>query len=86
MRAKANRGTTGDNNSCTTNGVMNAIEIDVGNLKQWLLGNIGTSGTHVDYLQQNGYVLYFSDRRGMLYNPNSPLAKYEGRETRAWKT
>jgi hypothetical protein len=62
-----------NNNSCTTNGVMNAIELDVGNLKQWLLGNIGTSGTHVDYVQQNGYVLYFSDRRGMMYNPNSPL-------------
>jgi len=58
------------NNSCTTNGVMNAVEIDVGNLKQWLTGAIGTSGTNVDYLAQNGYVLYFSDRRGMLTNPN----------------
>jgi hypothetical protein len=58
------------NNSCTTNGVMNAVEIDVGNLKQWLTGAIGSSGTNVDYLSQNGYVLYFSDRRGMLTNPN----------------
>ena len=57
-------------NSCSTNGVMNAVEIDVGNLKQWLLGNTGTSGKSVDYLAQNGYVLYFSDRRGMLLNPN----------------
>jgi Tfp pilus assembly protein PilX len=58
-----------NNDSCTTNGLMNAVEIDVGNLNQWLLGNIGTSGTNVDYAVQNGYVLYFSDRRGMLVNP-----------------
>ena len=64
------RDNTVADNSCTTNGVMNAVEIDVGNLKQWLLGNIGTSGTSVDYKAQNGYVLYFSDRRGMLVNPN----------------
>jgi Tfp pilus assembly protein PilX len=55
--------------SCTTNGVMNAVEIDVGNLKKWLAGTIGTSGSNVDYVAQNGYVLYFSDRRGMLLNP-----------------
>jgi hypothetical protein len=61
-------------NSCTTNGVMNAVEIDVGNLKKWLAGTIGTSGASVDYLAQNGYVLYFSDRRGMLYNPNASTA------------
>jgi len=56
---------------------MNAVEIDVGNLKQWLAGVTGqdpttgkSSGPSVDYLAQNGYVLYFSDRRGMLLNPN----------------
>lgn len=63
------RDTNWGNNSCTTNGLMNAVEIDVGNLNQWLLGNIGTSGTNVDYVAQNGYILYFSDRRGMLTNP-----------------
>jgi hypothetical protein len=63
------RDTDWGNNSCTTNGVMNAVEIDVGNLKKWLAGTIGTSGSSVDYLAQNGYVLYFSDRRGMLSNP-----------------
>ena len=69
------------NNSCTTNGVMNAVEIDVGNLKRWLAGQIGknpvtglSSGPSVDYLAQNGYVLYFSDRRGMLYSQNPPFA------------
>lgn len=64
------------NNSCSVNGMMNAVEIDVGNLKKWLAGTIGTSGPSVDYLVQNGYVLYYSDRRGMLKNPNvSPAAK-----------
>ena len=58
-------------NSCTANGIMNAVEIDVGNLKRWLAGSIGSSGTSVDYVAQNGYVLYFSDRRGMLPNPNN---------------
>ena len=57
-------------NSCSTMGVMNAVEIDVGNLKRWLSGAIGTSGSSVNYSSQNGYVLYFSDRRGMLLNPN----------------
>ena len=58
--------------SCTTNGVMNAVEIDVGNLKRWLANSSG-SGPSVNFLAQNGYVLYFSDRRGMLYNQHPPL-------------
>jgi hypothetical protein len=68
------RDTTSADNSCTANGVMNAVELDVGNLKRWLAGQIGSSGGNVDYLTQNGYVLYFSDRRGMLRNPNPPHA------------
>ncbi len=59
------------NDSCTTNGLMNAVEIDVGNLQDWLLGQFGTSGTSVDASAQNGYILYFSDRRGMMINPNT---------------
>jgi hypothetical protein len=58
------------NNSCTPSGVMNAIEIDVGNLKRWLAGTTGTTGPSVNFTDQNGYILYFSDRRGMLVNPN----------------
>ena len=60
-------------NSCSTNGVMNAVEIDVGNLAKWLAGTIAGSGTSVDFNSQNGYILYFSDRRGMLLNPHPPL-------------
>lgn len=58
------------NNSCTPTGIMNAVEVDVGNLKRWLAGSIGASGSLVTYTNQNGYVVYFSDRRGMLPNPN----------------
>lgn len=61
--------------SCTVNGVMNAVELDVNNLRRWLNGTIGATGNQVDYVSQNGYILYFSDRRGMLPDPNStPVA------------
>jgi hypothetical protein len=62
------------NNSCSAAGLMNAVEIDTGNLKRWLWGAIGVSGPNVDFLAQNGWVLYFSDRRGMLPNPNPPYS------------
>ena len=63
-------GTIAGDNSCTTNGVMNAVEIDVGNLQNWLNGTTTGSGQNVNSSAQNGYILYFSDRRGMLPNPN----------------
>jgi len=55
---------------CNVNGIMNAVEIDVGNLRRWLWGTTGASGNQVDFQPQNGYVLYFSDRRGETINPN----------------
>jgi Tfp pilus assembly protein PilX len=48
----------------TPNGIMNAVELDVGNLRNWLLGKTGSNGPNVNYSTQNGYILYFSDRRG----------------------
>jgi Tfp pilus assembly protein PilX len=64
--------------NCNVNGIMNAVEIDVGNLRRWLgrpaangAAPIAGSGAQVDYVQQNGYVLYFSDRRGMVPSPNT---------------
>jgi Tfp pilus assembly protein PilX len=61
--------------TCTANGLMNSVELDVGNLKNWLAGVTGTTGRNVDYTAQNGYVLYFSDRRGMQYDTlHSPTA------------
>ncbi len=57
----------------TPNGIMNAVELDVGNLRNWLLGNTGLSGQLVNYTAENGYILYFSDRRGMQFtNPAAP--------------
>jgi type II secretory pathway pseudopilin PulG len=52
---------------CYVNGIMNAVEIDVGNLNKWVQANPGL----VDYSGQNGYLLFFSDRRGMLPDPNN---------------
>lgn len=51
---------------CSVNGVMNTVDLDVGNLRRWLMGQIAgaPSGTLVDELRDNGYILYFSDRRG----------------------
>jgi hypothetical protein len=70
------QGATRDTNDgvCYVNGIMNAVELDVGNLAKWLAGTgayAGGSGTKVDYLSQNGYLLYFSDRRGLLPDPNA---------------
>jgi len=60
---------------CYANGVMGTAELDVGNLNAWLLGTIPGSGTLVNYAPQNGYLVYFSDRRGMVADPNvSPVA------------
>ncbi|HTR65391.1 MAG TPA: hypothetical protein VMH85_06440, partial [Terriglobales bacterium] len=56
------------NTTCYVEGLMNAVEIDVSNLKYWLANS--TTGQTVDSSTQNGYILYFSDRRGMLKNPN----------------
>jgi len=73
MRDNAVANVTSGNNtysSCSVQGIMNAVEIDVGNLAKWLKGTIGVSGANVNYTNQNGYVLYFSDHRGILPSPN----------------
>lgn len=57
--------------NCSIGGVMNLVEIDVNNLKKWLAGTIGTSGSTTDYATQNGYILYISDRRGMIASPTA---------------
>lgn len=55
---------------CHPMGIMSAVEIDVGNLRRYLKGALGGSGNLVNYTNQNGYVLYFSDRRGEVPDPN----------------
>jgi len=60
--------------ACNPIGVMNAVELDVGNLWLWLQGTgpYGAgSGKNVNSQAQNGYVLYFSDHRGMRVDPNA---------------
>lgn len=54
---------------CHVGGVINLVELDVNNLRRWLVGQTGTSGTIVENQSQNGYILYFSDRRGMQADP-----------------
>jgi hypothetical protein len=59
------------NPQCYANGIMNAVELDVGNLRKWLQGTVpGGNGPLVSYSSQNGYLVYFSDRRGMIANPD----------------
>ena len=61
------------NNGCAVNGIMNAVEVNVGNLALWLAGKGpygGDPGLSVNYTNENGYILYFSDHRGMLADPN----------------
>ena len=45
---------------------MNYIELDVNNLRRWILGQIGTTGTLTR--NENGYIVYFSDRRNNKSN------------------
>jgi Tfp pilus assembly protein PilX len=63
--------------SGTPNGVINTVELDVGNLKNWLAGTTGATGTNVDFSTQNGYVLYFSDRRGMQFATSAQGPNYQ---------
>jgi Tfp pilus assembly protein PilX len=75
MRDNTVSNTTSGNNtysSCSVNGIMNAVELDVGNLTRWLNGTmgVGTTGSNVNFTKENGYVLYYSDHRGMLASPN----------------
>jgi len=67
----------GDNGlNCGPNGVMNAVELDVGNLWLWLQGKVSpysilatgpkVSTTNQNGTVENGYILYFADHRGMI--------------------
>jgi hypothetical protein len=56
--------------TCSVGGIMTSTEIDVGNLKRWLQGTIGTTGKSVESASQNGYILYYADHRGMLADPD----------------
>jgi type II secretory pathway pseudopilin PulG len=69
---------------CYVNGIMNAVELDVGNLNKWLQDNPGL----VDYSGQNGYLVFFSDRRGMMPDlnvaPNITTGEYGFEDVINW--
>ena len=50
------------NTTMFLSGLMHYVELDVNNLRRWLSGSIGVSGPNA--LDQDGFVVYFSDRRG----------------------
>lgn len=54
----------GSDTTCALGGIMNVVELDVGNLRRWLTGATGANGLSTESTTQNGYILYFSDRRG----------------------
>jgi hypothetical protein len=54
---------------------MQYVELDVNNLRRWLAGQIGTRGANAK--NDNGFVLYFSDRR----NNRNGTAAVPGVET-----
>jgi Tfp pilus assembly protein PilX len=56
---------------CAVAGLMNIAELDMDNLRKWLAGAIPGSGGNVESSSQNGYIVYFSDRRGMQLDPGS---------------
>ena len=66
--------------TCALGGIMNIVELDVHNLGHWLAGDIGTTGTQVESVSQNGYLFYFSDRRGMLPNGGGDVVGEYGYE------
>jgi hypothetical protein len=55
-------------------GVIHYVELDVRNLKRWLVGQIGTSGTQAR--NDNGFIVYFSDRRNNRNEANRETGEY----------
>lgn len=51
----------------TAEGVMNYVELDIGNLAKWFSGTLGVSGLNAD--NAGGFTVYFSDRRGNQTDP-----------------
>jgi hypothetical protein len=58
--------------SLTLGGTMHYVALDTNNLRRWFNGTIGTTGTSAVSPNENGYIVYFSDRRGN-HNPALPL-------------
>lgn len=62
------------NSYITAQGVMNYVELDMGNLAKWFLGTLaGSTGTNASHV--GGYSVYFSDRRGNQVDTQGPGVK-----------
>jgi hypothetical protein len=71
----------GPGKNCSPIGIMNSVELDVGNLWLWLQASgpyAGGSGKLVNAATYNGYILYFSDHRGMIPDAHPLTAFYNG--------
>jgi hypothetical protein len=55
-------------------GVMNYVTLDVNNLRRWFAGAIGTTGAQAK--NDNGYIVYFSDRRNNRNAANAETGEY----------
>jgi hypothetical protein len=58
----------------TLGGVMHYVALDVNNLRRWLAGTIGATGTQA--WNNNGYIVYFSDRRNNRDQANLETGEY----------
>jgi len=58
----------------TLGGIMQYVELDARNLKRWLRGEIGASGTQAR--NDNGFIVYFSDRRNNRNAAGQETAEY----------
>jgi hypothetical protein len=53
---------------------MNLVELDVSNLARWFSGTIGATGAQA--VNNNGYIVYFSDRRGNRNNDGNETGEF----------
>jgi len=55
-------------------GVMSLVELDIANLARWFSGAIGATGNQA--VNNNGYIVYFSDRRGNRNNAGNETGEF----------
>ena len=65
-------------------GVMHYVELDVNNLRRWLAGQFAGVGAPngVNAKNENGYIVYFSDRRGNKNQAGTPVVRRENSATK----
>jgi len=61
-------------------GIMNLVELDVARLAQWFAGTLAGS-TGGQAVSNNGYIVYFSDRRGNRDGPGNETGEFGFEDT-----